>query len=96
MIQSAVISESENIQGTGPTAFGCFSFDPLKEKTELWAKFPDSIFNIPKYMLTMADHQVYLTTNIICTEQDDPTIIAKIEQEIQEILRVAVCTAPSF
>ena len=89
LIQSAIISESENIQGTGPTAFGCFSFDPLKEKTELWAKFSHSIFNIPKYMLTMVDHQVYLTTNIICTEQDDPTIVAKIEQEIQEILRVA-------
>ena len=47
-------------------------------------------------MLTMVDHQAYLTTNIICTEQDDPTIIAKIEQEIQEILGVASVPLKSF
>ena len=38
-------------------------------------------------MLTMVDDQAYLTTNIICTEQDDLTIVAKIEQEIQEHYR---------
>ena len=96
LIQSAVISESEEIQGTGPTAFGCFSFDPLKESTDLWENYAHSIFNIPKYMLTMIDHQVYLTTNIICTEQDDPSIIAEIEQEIQEILRGASVPLETF
>ena len=32
-IDQAIILDHEQIQGTGPTAFGGFSFDPLKEKT---------------------------------------------------------------
>ena len=85
-LESAIIQKAEeNIQGTGPTAFGSFSFDPLKEKTELWSNYHDSILHVPKYMLTIHDNGTYLTTNVICSDQKDPTIINKIEMDIQGI-----------
>ncbi|WP_428911239.1 isochorismate synthase [Niallia sp. Krafla_26] len=90
LIEKAIIQTTENTQGTGPTAFGCLSFDPLKEKTKLWSNFDDSIFHVPKYMLTVKDHQVYLTTNVICSDQDDSTMIDKIEMEMKEIVEASV------
>lgn len=86
LMETAIVHKNEEIQGTGPTAFGCFSFDPLKEKTPLWTKFSDSIFYIPRYMLTIIKGQMYLTTNVICTYHDDQSVAKKIEREIQEIL----------
>ena len=85
-IDQAIIFDDHHIQGTGPTAFGGFSFDPLKEKTKLWSKFSHSLFHIPKFMLSMNDGQVYLTTNVVCTQHDDPSLYMKIEQERQALL----------
>ncbi len=77
---------SHDVQGTGPTAFGCFSFDPLKAKTSLWSKFDDSNFRIPQYMLTVKDGQTYITTNVVCTDRDDLTMVQEVEEEIGNIL----------
>jgi menaquinone-specific isochorismate synthase len=70
----------------GPVMFGGFSFDPLKEKTELWSKFADSLFHIPKYLLSIIRGQAYLTTNTICTPHDDLTLFSKIIEERNLIL----------
>ena len=51
-----------------------FSFDPLKEKTGLWSNFATSLFYIPKFMLSLFNGQAYLTTNVICSQQDDITL----------------------
>ena len=85
-IDQAIIYNNNQVTGVGPIAFGGFSFDPLKEKTMLWSKFSSSLFHIPKFMLTVQNDQFYLTTNIICTNQDDLSLYDKIEQERQEIL----------
>lgn len=85
-MENAIILNSYDVQGTGPTAFGCFSFDPLKEKTLLWSKFHESIFRIPQYMLTIKNGQTYLTTNMVYTNSHDLKRIQEIEPEISDIL----------
>ena len=72
-------------KGTGPTAFGGFSFDPLKEKTALWSNFATSLFYIPKFMLSLFNGQAYLTTNVICSQQDDITLYNMVENEREEL-----------
>lgn len=71
--------------GVGPVIFGGFSFDPYKEKTELWSKYPDSLFYLPKYMLSIIKGEAYLTTNVVCTPQDDESFIEKVTEERNEL-----------
>lgn len=85
-INQAIIYNNESILGTGPIAFGGFSFDPLKEKTILWSKFSSSLFHIPKFMLSIVNNQYYLTTNVICTYQDSISLYEKIDRERKELL----------
>jgi menaquinone-specific isochorismate synthase len=66
--------------------FGGFSFDPLKAKTTLWSKYADSLFHVPKYMLTIVKGQTYLTTNIVCTPNDDYTLFEKVMNERTQLL----------
>ncbi|MEH7013672.1 isochorismate synthase [Neobacillus niacini] len=72
--------------GLGPVMFGGFSFDPLKVKTPLWSKYADSLFHVPKYMLTIVEGQTYLTTNIVCTPNDDYTLFEKVISERVQLL----------
>ncbi|TCN24331.1 isochorismate synthase [Mesobacillus foraminis] len=80
-IETAIIVGDQTATGTGPAMFGGFSFDPLKEKTGLWSKFSDSLFHIPKYMLTVKGGQAFLTTNVVCTQHDDDSLFEKVNQE---------------
>ena len=84
-LEKAIIFDHYHIAGTGPTAFGGFSFDPLKKKTKLWSKYADSLFHIPKFMLSMIAGEAYLTTNIVCTPEDSVSVYDKLEQERQEL-----------
>lgn len=88
-IDQAIIFDDDHIEGTGPTAFGGFSFDALKEKTILWSKFSHSLFHIPTFMLSVNNGQTFLTTNAICTQQDDPSICMKVEQDREKLLEQA-------
>lgn len=96
LIKDAVLINDLNIKGTGPIMFGGFSFDPLKEKTTLWTKYSDSLFHIPKYLLTIVKGQGYLTTNIICTQHDDLSTMAMTVQERQKILSLATTKTDDF
>ena len=69
--------------GVGPLIFGGFSFDPLKQKTELWSKFSHSQFHVPKFMLSVIHGKTFLTTNIICSKHDDPRFYEKAAKELQ-------------
>jgi menaquinone-specific isochorismate synthase len=75
-------------KATGPVMFGGFSFDPYKEKTILWSHFSDSQFHVPKYMLSIIKGQAFITTNILCTEQDDLSIFQKAIDERSQLLRL--------
>jgi menaquinone-specific isochorismate synthase len=72
--------------GVGPVIFGGFSFDPYKEKTRLWSQYAESLFYLPSYMLSIINGQAYLTTNIVCTPDDNHTRLAKILDERNQLL----------
>jgi menaquinone-specific isochorismate synthase len=93
-IENAILSKDFKVHGVGPTIFGGFSFDPLKPRTRLWSKFSHSLFHLPKYMLSIMDGQAYLTTNIVCTKNDDESLADKITYERTEILAHVV--KPTF
>lgn len=70
-IDDAFIHNPYRTTGIGPTMFGSFSFDPLKRETGMWSNFSDAFFYLPKFMLTMVNGKVFLTTNVIITHEDD-------------------------
>lgn len=84
--ESALVVGDHGVSGTGPTLFGGFSFDPLKEKTGLWSRFGDALFYLPKYMLTARGGEAYLTTNVICSPEDDLSLLAQVHDELRRLL----------
>jgi menaquinone-specific isochorismate synthase len=85
-LKDSLIFNPYQENGLGPVMFGGFSFDPLKEKTTLWSKYADSLFHVPKYMLTMVEGQTFLTTNLVCTLNDDETLFEKVIKERIQLL----------
>lgn len=85
-IKKALIFDPYHQPGTGPVAFGGFSFDPLKKRTKLWSKFPHSLFHLPKFMLSVIQGQAYLTTNIVCTGLEAVSLYHEMEQERQALI----------
>ncbi|MEH7254963.1 isochorismate synthase [Neobacillus niacini] len=85
-LKDSLIFNPFHENGLGPVMFGGFSFDPLKAKTTLWSKYADSLFHIPKYMLTIVKGQTFLTTNIVCTPNDDFTLFEKVIKERMQLL----------
>ncbi|MDF2790694.1 MAG: isochorismate synthase [Neobacillus sp.] len=85
-LKDGLIFNPFNESGLGPVMFGGFSFDPLKVKTPLWSKYADSLFHVPKFMLTIVKGQTYLTTNIVCTPNDDYTLLEKVMNERTQLL----------
>jgi menaquinone-specific isochorismate synthase len=85
-LKDSLIFNPYKDNGLGPVMFGGFSFDPLKAKTTLWSKYADSLFHIPKYMLTMVEGQTFLTSNIVCTPNDDFSLFEKVISERTQLL----------
>jgi menaquinone-specific isochorismate synthase len=85
-LKDSLIFNPYKENGLGPVMFGGFSFDPLKAKTTLWSKYADSLFHIPKYMLTMVEGQTFLTSNIVCTPNDDFSLFEKVISERTQLL----------
>lgn len=71
LLHNGEIHSTFDRTATGPMIFGGFSFDPLKEKTPLWEKFGDTFFQLPTFQLTMKEQECYVTTNVICSGQED-------------------------
>jgi len=90
LVGNAVTCGETTIPGTGPMIFGGFAFDPLKKKTDLWSKFSDSLFHIPKYMLSFIDGECYFTTNVFCTQHDDSDLFDKVYQDRQTLLGAVI------
>lgn len=84
--KNALVYNKYKVNGTGPSLFGGFSFDPLKEKTALWSKFSGALFHLPKYMLSIIKGEAYFTTNVVCTQHDDLSLFDKVMKERQEVL----------
>jgi menaquinone-specific isochorismate synthase len=73
--------------GIGPLIFGGFSFDPYKQKTELWSNFSHSQFHVPTFMLSVIKGQAFITTNIVCTPDDNWTLFQKTAVEQDELFK---------
>ncbi|MGM0847309.1 MAG: isochorismate synthase [Bacillota bacterium] len=86
LIGDAVIESDKEIAGTGPLLFGGFSFDPSVKRSKEWSDFSHGIFQMPTFMLTVTGHDCYLTTNILCTPQDDEGLLDIIEKKQEELL----------
>lgn len=85
-LKDSIVHNPYAASAVGPLMFGGFSFDPYKQKTELWSKFADSLFHIPKFMLSIIKGQTFITTNIVCTRHDDLQLLQKVAQERNKLL----------
>ncbi|TYR72843.1 isochorismate synthase [Rossellomorea vietnamensis] len=86
LISNAVIESDREIGGTGPLLFGGFSFDPSVPRSKEWSDFSHGIFQMPTFMLTVTGQECYLTTNILCTSQDDEGLLNIMEKKQEELL----------
>ncbi len=86
LFKDSLIFNPYQESGIGPVMFGGFSFDPLKDKTNLWSKYGDSLFYIPKYLLKIINGETFLTTNIVCTPNDDLSLLVKVMEERKQLL----------
>ncbi|WP_409271008.1 isochorismate synthase MenF [Neobacillus sp. SCS-31] len=87
LIQGGIVVNPFKQAGLGPVMFGGFSFDPLKHKTALWSKYPDALFHIPRFMVTFAGGEAFLTTNVVCTKHDGVSLFNKVARERESLLR---------
>lgn len=89
ILKEAIIIKDKDMIGTGPMMFGGFSFDPLKEQTALWSNYAEALFHVPKFLLSIIDGEAFLTTNIICTENDNPAMVDTVLEERNRLLKMA-------
>ncbi|HFK1441076.1 MULTISPECIES: isochorismate synthase [Bacillus] len=68
--ENAFVQRDEYEFGTGPLLFGGFSFDPEKEKTDLWKEFKDTTFSLPAFLLTVKNEKAWLTMNTFVSATD--------------------------
>lgn len=85
-LRDSIVFNPHTEIGIGPVMFGGFSFDPYKPKTDLWSKYADSLFHLPKYLLSIVKGKTFLTTNIVCTPHDDISLFNKVVEERNQLL----------
>jgi menaquinone-specific isochorismate synthase len=85
-LAGSLIFNPYSVIGVGPVLFGGFSFDPYKNKTERWSKYADSLFHLPKYLLSIIRGETFLTTNTICSPEEDAYFFMKVSEERTQML----------
>lgn len=65
LLDNAIVFNEYNEIGIGPVLLGGFSFDPLKEKTQVWDGFSEAHFYVPQFMLSEINGSQFITTNIM-------------------------------
>ena len=71
ILKKAIIHNPYQVPGTGVIALGGMSFDPQKQRTNLWKNFKASQFTIPEFLLTKNNEQYYYTMIKIIHKNDD-------------------------
>ncbi|MCA1028804.1 isochorismate synthase [Cytobacillus kochii] len=89
LLDDAIIHNSYSIDAIGPTLFGGFTFDPLKEKTKLWSQYKHTDFHLPQYMCTIAGGRAFLTTNMLVHPNDREERIEDMLEERRQLLQNA-------
>ena len=68
--------------GTGLVSIGGMSFDPKRQKSKLWDKFPTSQLTIPEYVLTQDKDNYYLTANL---HVDGNTAVEQVVNNVSQV-----------
>ncbi len=85
-IDRSSIHNPYDIYGTGPVAFGGFSFDPMRPQGEEWSRFAPSFFYVPELMMTVYGGETYVTVNVVCEDVDSSLLFDRIEERKHAIL----------
>src|SRR5699024_5318259 len=81
LIDNAVIHDPFQQAGTGLTAIGGMTFDPLKAPTGLWENFPASQLVIPELFIVRSNREFFLTRNkYISAKSCLSSILAEMKQ----------------
>ncbi|WP_188453989.1 isochorismate synthase [Virgibacillus oceani] len=84
--EDAIVHNPSHAPGTGMVAMGGMSFDPMKEKNNLWRNFEDSEFIIPQFILTKNKSDHFLTINLYVTKDDHSVQLAEELQRSESLL----------
>ncbi|SMB84977.1 isochorismate synthase [Desulfonispora thiosulfatigenes DSM 11270] len=89
--QRLVDNQISNIElkpssGIGPILFGGFSFDPDKDKTDLWKNYQEAKMVVPSYMLTINKGKTFLTFNVLIHANDRLEEVIKDMKEKEKII----------
>lgn len=82
ILMTAMIENQYKEAGTGLTAIGGMSFDPLRKPAKLWKNYPTSQLTIPEYLIVKNKTDYYLTINKYIQANDN------IEMILTEIARL--------
>ena len=55
--------EKPDVKGVGPVMMGGMRYDPSTIKDEMWQRFPDTLFVLPRILFTWSNGQIWLTFN---------------------------------
>lgn len=84
ILETAIIDNSYDVIGTGPLLFGGFSFDIESIDMSEWNHYGESLFYLPKIMLTFSDDNYYLTINRFLESSESEW---DMEQELNEFVQ---------
>ncbi|WP_028399695.1 isochorismate synthase [Ectobacillus panaciterrae] len=86
LLRHMIVHRPDYEFGTGPLLFGGFAFDPLKQRTELWNTFSDTVLWLPSFMLTLKDGEAWLTVNQLVAKDDDAEALHEKLLETEQLL----------
>jgi menaquinone-specific isochorismate synthase len=90
LLETCVVGSNPYSFGTGPLAFGGFSFDPLKKKTSLWKAFADALLLLPSFMMTIKEDGAWLTVNRLVHPEDSISDLhVKLDEQERELLALS-------
>lgn len=88
--RAIVTNKKDRKIGTGPVLFGGFSFDPKNRKPSIWKDFPNALFFVPKFLLTIHNQsEMYVTVTFVCGPDDIDTIGVEAHKELEHLLSKA-------
>src|SRR5699024_290714 len=92
LVEGAMIHNEYNVSGTGLVALGGMSFDPLRERSELWEKYPPSQLTIPEIVFAQHKEDYYMTWNRLVEQTDNVEEMVHEMDSIEDTLRQTVST----
>lgn len=86
LLEDAIVYDPYKQIGTGLMTIGGMSFDPLREKSTLWEKYPTSQLTTPEYVVVESKSKYYFTVNRFIHQEDDiAQVLAEINQTEQTL-----------